>query len=117
MPEPSSNDLFNLIRSDLRDFRSEVNKRLDTLVSQSSFDAERRRVDDRLKDLADDIAAEREARTLAVEQERLARKRYEEAEGKKNERTGIWVRWGVTAAIGIPAAYWAWAAFIAGGAG
>lgn len=115
MAEP--NELFNLIREDLREFRKEVNQRFDTLVSQSSFDAERRRVDDRFKDLADDIAAEREARIHAVEAERNARKVSQDAESKKNTATGIWVRWGITAAVGIPAVYWAWSAFITGGGG
>lgn len=74
-------------------------------------------MDDRLKDLADDIAAEREARMTAVKAEQIKREQHETAEREKNDCNGVWIRWGVSLAIGIPAAYFAWSAFFAGGTG
>ncbi len=50
------------IRQDNRDGFASVNARLDKLVTTDAFSAEQRRVDDRLKDLADDITSERTAR-------------------------------------------------------
>jgi hypothetical protein len=46
-------------RKDMRDGFAQLNQRLDKLVTTDAFNAEQRRVDDRLKDLADDIAAEK----------------------------------------------------------
>ncbi|UUW88408.1 hypothetical protein [Pimelobacter simplex] len=50
-----------------------LDKRLDRLVTTEAFNAEQRRVDDKLKDLADDIAAERDARRMALVDEQRAR--------------------------------------------
>lgn len=63
--EPSGWELkrsHEQIRQDMREGFANLGQRLDKLVTESAFTAEQRRVDDKLKDLADDIAAEREAR-------------------------------------------------------
>lgn len=49
-------------RKDMRDGFAGLNQRLDKLVSTDAFNAEQRRVDERLKDIADDLAAEASAR-------------------------------------------------------
>lgn len=51
-----------------------LDKRLDRLVTNDAFHAEQRRVDEKHRDLADDIAAEREARKA----ENVAEKRERE---------------------------------------
>ena len=81
-------DPFNLILSSLRDFRQEVNARLDRLVTQEAFQAEQRRVDERNADLAKDIADEQAARIRA----------FGELE-KKSDRLKGWIRWLVGVAL------------------
>lgn len=60
------------LRADMREGFQGINSRLDRLVSTDAFAAEQRRVDDKLKDLADDIAAERESRKIGDQQQQTA---------------------------------------------
>lgn len=50
-----------------------IEARLDKLVTQEAFAAEQRRVDEKLKDLADDLAQERVARAEVVAREEAER--------------------------------------------
>lgn len=60
-------------RTDLREGFKAINERLDRLVSSDAYLADQRRVDDRLKELADDIATEQRARAEAIALERETR--------------------------------------------
>jgi len=107
--------LFGLLRGDLAEFRREMNQRLDRLVTQDAFEAERRRVDERHAQLGQDLVDEREARVLADKNERDARKQAQAELDKKAAATGLWIRWGVSLVVGIPAALVAmWALFLRG---
>lgn len=80
---PTSGELSRLIasiRDDQRNGFAAINARLDRLVSTELFSADQRRVDERLKDLADDIASEIASRTKALEEEKAARVKATEDE-------------------------------------
>lgn len=79
-------------RADMRSLFAQLNSRLDTLVSSDAFLAEQRRVDERIKDLADDIAAEREQRAAG-----------DTAQQKTIDKLTANIRW-VAAAIVLPIA-------------
>lgn len=85
--------LLNYVRQDLAAFRQEVNTRLDRLVTQDAFEAERRRVDERIAGIGRELNAEK-----------LARK--EEATEFRGEiaKIGVWVRWSLSLAIAVPGA-------------
>ncbi len=53
-----------------------LDKRLDRLVTTEAFAAEQRRVDDKLKDLADDIATEQQERKAGDESQRSDLNRF-----------------------------------------
>lgn len=57
----------------MRDGFAQANARLDKLVSQDAFQAEQRRVDDRLAALAADMASEKADRVKADEEEKRER--------------------------------------------
>lgn len=61
------------LRQDMREGFAQMNSRLDQVVTASAFTAEQRRVDDKLKDLAEDIANEREQRQQAMTAESASR--------------------------------------------
>lgn len=127
MPEEAS--LFSLLREDIAAFRRETNERLDKLVSQDAFEAERRRRDELhaalVQDLADervaraaDIERERASRIAAVNAERDAREKVTAELQAKNATIGLWVRWGLGFVIGLPAAAGAlWVLFQRGAGG
>lgn len=50
------------LRQDMREGFASLGTRLDKVVTAEAFAAEQRRVDDKIRDLADDIAAERRER-------------------------------------------------------
>ncbi|UAJ78302.1 hypothetical protein IT072_02320 [Leifsonia sp. ZF2019] len=120
---PDEPSLFQLLREDIAAFRRETNERLDKLVSQDAFEAERRRRDELHASLIQDIAEERTARTADIERERASRiaavKEERDARDKvvldlqaKNAATGLWIRWGIGFVVGLPAAGIAlWAIF------
>ena len=81
--EPGPGELqrsYEQLRVDVRELGAQLNARLDRLVTDTTFAAEQRRVDDKLRDLADDIAAEREARKDALAQEGSAREQGDKAQ-------------------------------------
>ncbi|AIY16131.1 hypothetical protein GUY44_11880 [Pimelobacter simplex] len=61
-----------------------LDKRFDRLVTTEAFNAEQRRVDDKIKDLADDIAAERDARRISMIEEKAARE-----DGDKRQQSAL----------------------------
>lgn len=67
MPEQSPADqLAQVVLGELRSLRSEMNQRLDRLVTTEAFAAEQRRVDQRHDALGQDIVDERESRKSAI---------------------------------------------------
>ena len=81
---------LNKLSNDLKDGLAGINSRLDSMVTTGVYVAEQRRVDDRLKDLADDISAEREARKSEITTVMA-----------QMERTAVWLRW-LAAMIVLP---------------
>lgn len=79
---------LNRVSADLKDGLAQINARFDSMVSTGVYQAEQRRVDDRLKELADDIAQEREARKADLA-----------ALTAQMERTAMWLRWIATGLI------------------
>ena len=61
-------------RADMREGFAQLNSRLDKLVSQDAFQAEQRRVEDRLKAIERDQAAEKVDRLAAIAAEEQDRK-------------------------------------------
>ncbi|WP_281265477.1 hypothetical protein [Curtobacterium sp. 9128] len=57
---------FRLIREDIASFRTETNQRLDKLVTQDAFEAEKRRTDDRFAALGKDVVDNREEANGAI---------------------------------------------------
>lgn len=105
---PTPGELTRLIGSTREDLRSGfvgVNARLDKMVTTELFTtvttAEQRRVDDRLKDLADDIAAERQARTQAFQAEEKARLKLADDNAKAIDKLTTNLRW-VAVSIVLP---------------
>ena len=104
--EPGGWELHRAVKKmseDVANGFAQLNARLDKLVSTDTFNAEQRRVDDRLKDLADDIASEREARLTAQETERAERKEGDKAQKATIEKLTTNLRW-VAASIILPIA-------------
>lgn len=93
--EPTSWELqraLEQMRADMRSGFEGINTRLDKLVTQDAFQAEQRRVDERFREIKDDLVEERGARERA------------ELESKASQRNiGLWVRW-IAASILIPVA-------------
>lgn len=81
---------LNKLSTDLKDGLAGINGRLDSMVTEGVYGAEQRRVDDRLKDLADDISAERDARKSEITTVMA-----------QMERTAVWLRW-LAAMIVLP---------------
>lgn len=85
----------------LDEMRRDFSARLDRLVTTEAFAGEQRRVDDRLTDLANDIALERAARTTAIDAERSARKADKVEASVRADKVAANVRW-LAAAIVLP---------------
>ena len=110
--EPQPWELMRLLTS--------MNDKLDRVVTKDMFQAESRRVDDRIADVVKDVADERVAREKAINDEKSAREKDIAAEKAKrkelenlrqarSERLWSWVRYlagGVVSAAGV--AIWAW---------
>lgn len=90
-------------RTDMREGFAQINARLDRLVSQDAFTAEQRRVDDRLKDLADDIAAEKVARQQAILDERRTRDDGDQRQQDQLDKLTTNLRW-VAVSVILPIA-------------
>lgn len=65
--------LAEILLREMREFRQEVGKRLDSLVTRDAFEAEKERVNERMGDIREDVSAESRARERAVNDEREAR--------------------------------------------
>ncbi len=91
------------LRQDVRDGFSGLNARLDKLVTADAFAAEQRRVDDRLKDLSDDIVQERTARLAAHADEKRARETGDQGQQTTIDKLTANIRW-VAAGIILPVA-------------
>lgn len=105
-PEPGGYELQRALEQQaqtMRDGFAGINSRLDKLVSTDAFLGERGRVDDRIKDLADDISAEREQRAADISGERAARVKGDEDQQRAIEKITATQRW-VAAAIILPIA-------------
>lgn len=61
------------LRQDMRDGFNGLGQRLDKVVTAEAFAAEQRRVDDKLRDQAEDIAHERQQRAEAIATEKAER--------------------------------------------
>lgn len=108
MPEDLPPSLFDLLRSDIRDMRTDFNQRLDKLVSTDAFTAEQRRRDDQYLELGKDIQQERIDRETAVRHEKEAREKAHEQTDARSRRAWSGVRWAIVAVIsiaGVVAAY------------
>ncbi|MGH3504375.1 MAG: hypothetical protein ACRDQA_26265 [Nocardioidaceae bacterium] len=102
------------LSADLKDGLAQINTRLDSMVSTGVHDAQMGRVDDRLKEISEDVAQEREARKADLAKESAARIADQAAEREARkadmadlraqmERTAVWLRW-VAAAVILPIA-------------
>lgn len=89
------------LREDSKAGFSQLNQRLDRLVTTDAFAAEQRRVDDRLKDLADDIASERADRVAAVADEKTLREAGDARQQTQLDKLTTNIRW-VAASIALP---------------
>jgi hypothetical protein len=108
MPEDLPPSLFDLLRSDIRDMRTDFNARLDKLVSTDAFTAEQKRRDDQYLELGKDIQQERLDRVEAVRHEKEAREKAHAETDGRSRRAWAAVRWTVVAVIsiaGVVAAY------------
>lgn len=92
------------LRQDMREGFANLGQRLDRLVTTEAFTAEQRRVDDKLKDLADDIAAERQQRTQALADEVTHRKDGDAAQQQALNRLIANQKW-LVAAVLLPTAF------------
>lgn len=63
------------LRQDMRDGFNNLGQRLDKVVTAEAFAAEQRRVDDKFRDLADDITTERSQRVEAIALEKSEREK------------------------------------------
>ncbi len=104
MTQPA--EIWELVRAELSQFRIDVasqyqalNARLDGLVRSDVHAADLRRIDDRLRDIADDLAMERTARAEAVavnvagiEALRLSLESEAENRRKGDERDALAIR-------------------------
>lgn len=102
--EPSGYELqrsIDALRADWRDGIAAINGRLDRLVSTEAHAADLRRVDERMAELAKDLADERQARVADIAQERQARKQEMADMRQALDKMTNLVRWAI-AAIAVP---------------
>lgn len=100
------------LRDDVREGQKAIRDDVTKMVTQAAHDADMRRMEDQVKGVSDDLAAERQARVEAIALERETRtiEHNREATARKEgyerlqaqmERTAVWVRW-VAASVLIP---------------
>ena len=105
--EPTAWELKRLIERlevGVNGLGARLEARLDKLVSQEAFSAEQRRVDDKFKDLADDIAQERLARAEVVAREEVERTRGDAVQQAALDKLVATQRW-LLVAIVLPIAF------------
>lgn len=93
--------MFQYIRDDLGAFRKEVNERLDKLVTQDAFDAERRRGDELRAALGQDLVEERESRIEADRTEKSERVAAHALIEKRSKQMWAGVQWGVGTLVAL----------------
>ncbi len=91
------------LRQDMRDGFNQLGQRLDKVVTAEAFAAEQRRVDDKHRDLADDIASERAQRIAAIAEEQKAREKGDQRQQDALDRLIANQKW-IVVAILIPIA-------------
>ena len=74
-----------IILDEVRAVRTDMNTRLDKLVTTEAFAAEQRRVDQQFTNLGQDIVDERVARGLALAAESTTRREADDAETKSRK--------------------------------
>lgn len=100
--EPSSWELKRLIERlelGVNGLGTRLEARLDKLVSQEAFAAEQRRVDDKMKDLSDDISQERLARAAEIAREESERTKGDAMQQGALDKLGERYRWVVVAIV------------------
>jgi len=114
MPEPRSDpSISEIVLGELRALRTDMNARLDRLVTTEAFAAEQKRVDQQFTNLGQDIVDERIARGQAIAIEATTRREADEAEILAREkaataaasaaaRTVVWFRWAI-GVLAVPA--------------
>ena len=114
MPEPTQGlNVQQIILDEVRAVRSDMNARLDKLVTTEAFTAEQRRVDQQFANQGQDIVDERIARGLAIAIEATTRREADDAEVLAREkaasaaataaaRTVVWFRWAI-GVLSVPA--------------
>lgn len=130
MPDSQNGDrsLLQYIREDVKALRSEIAEQFRNLVTVAAFEAERRRVEDRLKDIKDDLDAERLSRVEGLKDievrlldslNRMDAKSTEENERKKAQdaKNAAFIKWAIALAAGIPTALSVWSNFLQNGLG
>lgn len=91
------------LRQDMRDGFNQLGQHLDKVVTAEAFAAEQRRVDDKHRDLAEDIAAERAARQAAIAEEEKAREKGDQRQQESLDRLVANQKW-IIVTILIPIA-------------
>lgn len=91
-----------------------IMQQIGKLVSAEVHDRDIRRFDERHKELAADLADEREARAKDISAERASRKELETRTQHQMDRTSLWVRW-LAASVLIPVALFVMNIYLNGG--
>lgn len=100
------------LRTDVRDGNKAIRDELAKLVSTEAHAADMRRIDDAIRGISEDlanerqarveqIALERETRTIEINNEKRARKEDVAGLADAMQRTAVWVRW-IAASVLIP---------------
>lgn len=76
-----------------------LDKRLDRLVTNEAFAAEQRRVDEKFRDLADDITTERTQRQSAIAEEKQTREKGDAAQQTALDKLVANQKWLVVAVL------------------
>lgn len=92
------------LRQDMRDGFNQLGQRLDKVVTAEAFAAEQRRVDDKFKDLNDDIVTERSQRQDAIAEEKAAREKGDAAQQAALDKLVSNQKW-LIAAVLLPLAF------------
>jgi hypothetical protein len=102
------------LRQDMRDGFNQLGQRLDKVVTAEAFAAEQRRVDDKHRDLADDIAAERAQRIAAIADEKAEREKGDAAQQAALDKLIANQKW-IIAAVFLPLVFFVVSTLIATG--
>lgn len=92
------------LRQDMRDGFNNLGQRLDKVVTAEAFAAEQRRVDDKFRDLADDITTERSQRVEAIALEKSEREKGDARQQLALDKLVANQKW-LIAAVLLPLAF------------